>query len=58
MISKPPTAVRSTFLDAEKFLAMSDKEKQKVARKLLKALGNEWKNSQPQSPHEIEDDLL
>jgi len=37
---------------------MSDKEKQKVARKLLKALGNEWKNSQPQSPHEIEDDLL
>jgi hypothetical protein len=50
--------VKSTLLNLSEWSTMSDKERQKFARKILKSLGAEWKATQPASPHEIEDDLL
>jgi len=47
---------QSTLVDAQKFLAMSDDERKKFARSILKQLGKEWSESLPKSPHEIADD--
>ena len=46
---------QSTVIDAQKFLAMSDDERKKFARSILKQLGKEWSESLPKSPHETAD---